>query len=104
MKKSILRLAGIFLMYGYCLTAYAQKDIYEIKVYAMKSAEQITATDNYLRDAYIPAMHRLGLKQVGVFKPISNDTALVKEIYVIVPYISAACNRRSRKLSRISPN
>ena len=103
MKKSILRLAGIFLIHAWCLTAFAQKDIYEIRVYTMKSADQVTATDNYLKDAYVPAMHRLGLKQVGVFKPVSNDTALVKLIYVLVPYISLDVWRRTKSNIETDP-
>ncbi len=27
----------------------------------------------------MPAMHRLGIKQIGVFKPLSNDTAEIKK-------------------------
>ena len=62
----------------------------------MKTAEQLNATDNYLKDAYMPVMHRMGIKQIGVFKPISNDTAVVKEIIVIVPYISLDVWQRTK--------
>jgi hypothetical protein len=86
MKKMILRLTGIVLMNALCLVATAQKDIYEIRVYKLKSADQVNATDNFLKDAYLPALHRLGIQNIGVFKPISNDTAVYKQIYVIVPY------------------
>ena len=88
MKKQIARLTGFILMNAFCVIAYAQKDIYEILVYKLKSADQVNATDNYLKDAYMPAMHRLGIKQVGVFKPVSNDTAEIKKIVVLVQYIS----------------
>ncbi len=109
MKESIARFTLIVILNALCLLSFArkershsgrdlilgkekrsgsEKEIYEIKVYKLKSNEQVTATDNYLKDVYLPAMHRLGLKQIGVFKPISNDTAAVKLIYVIVPYIS----------------
>jgi NIPSNAP len=88
MKKWIAIPISIMLMSLISTITYAQNDIYEISVYKLKSAEQVKATDNYLKDAFLPAMHRLGLKQIGVFKPLSNDTASVKLIYVLVQYIS----------------
>ncbi|MEJ0082471.1 MAG: hypothetical protein WDM78_16305 [Puia sp.] len=41
-----------------------------------------------MKDAYIPAMHRLGIKQIGVFKPVANDTTEIKKVIVLVQYIS----------------
>jgi hypothetical protein len=88
MKKSLLRLSCVVLLSVFCTYTYAQKEFYEIRVYKLKSAEQETLTDNYLRDAWMPIMHRMGIKNIGVFKPITNDTAVFKQIVVIVPYIS----------------
>ena len=94
--KKIFRLAVVFMLTSICLQSNAQKDIYEIQVYKLKSSDQEKATDNFLRDVYLPAMHRLGIKQVGVFKPLSNDTATIKKIFVIVQYISLDVWRRSK--------
>ncbi len=88
MKKIIARFFGIILLHTFIISGYGQKEIFEIRVYKMKTAEQMKATDNYLENAYLPVLHRMGIKQIGVFKPLSNDTAIVKEIIVIVPYIS----------------
>ena len=88
MKNIVARLIGIILLNIIFISVHAQKEIYEMKVYKMKTEDQIKATDNYLENAYLPALHRVGIKQIGVFKPISNDTAAIKEIIVIVPYIS----------------
>src|SRR5450432_109663 len=88
MKKMIARLTVFVLLNAFCIMSYAQKDIYEMLVYKLKTAEQITATDNFLKDAYLPAMHRLGIKQIGVFKPVANDTAEIKKIILLVQYIS----------------
>jgi len=63
-------------------------DIYQIKVYHLKDNEQVKMTDNFLKDAYLPALHRFGIKNIGVFKPIANDTASVKLIYVLIPFSS----------------
>lgn len=34
----------------------------------------------------MPALHRLNIKQVGVFKPLANDTAAIKKIYTLIPF------------------
>src|ERR1700685_1130892 len=94
MKKMIARLTCLLLLNAFCNLVYAQKEIYEIIVYKLKSNDQVAATDNYLENVYLPAMHRLGIKQIGIFKPISNDTATILQIYVIVPYISLDVWRR----------
>ncbi|MDB5200226.1 MAG: family containing protein [Chitinophagaceae bacterium] len=66
----------------------SKKDFYEIKIYNLKSNEQVLAVDQYLKNAYLPALHRAGISKVGVFKPIVNDTAQVKKIYVFIPFHS----------------
>ena len=88
MNTAPTRLLFIFLLNLIFFSGFAQKEIYELRIYKMKTAGQIKAIDNYLENAYLPALHRIGIKQIGVFKPISNDTSALKEIIVIVPYIS----------------
>jgi hypothetical protein len=56
---------------------------YQLKVYHLKTKSQEDRIDRFLKDAYLPALHRMGIKQVGVFKPISEDTDN-KLIYVFV--------------------
>jgi NIPSNAP len=63
----------------------AKKDIYEIKVYRMKTNDQVTQVDNFLKNAYLPALHRLGISGIGVFKNVGIDTAVEKSIYVWIP-------------------
>ncbi|QRR02959.1 NIPSNAP family protein [Dyadobacter sandarakinus] len=63
----------------------AKREFYELKIYHLKSKDQESRVDNYLKDAYIPAMHRAGIKDIGVFKPVTSDTASGKRIYVLVP-------------------
>jgi len=58
---------------------------YQLKIYHFKTQAQETRVDNYLQNAYLPAMHRAGIKNVGVFKPVAGDS-LGKRIYIFVPY------------------
>lgn len=62
-----------------------KKDIYQIKVYHLKTNEQVVALDLFLQNAYLPALHRLGIKNIGVFKNLGIDTAVEKSIYTWIP-------------------
>src|SRR5690606_2921039 len=57
---------------------------YQLKVYHFKTAAQEAQIDQFLKDAYIPAMHRAGIPAVGVFKPIEQDAA-DQRVYVFTP-------------------
>ena len=62
------------------------QDYYNIKVYNISSKAQEAKVDSYLKDVYIPALHRAGITQVGVFKPIEQDTIWGgKVIFVFMP-------------------
>lgn len=66
----------------------ANSPIFQIRLYHLKDNQQVSMADNFLKDAYLPALHRLGIKNIGVFKPIANDTASDKLIYVLIPFTS----------------
>jgi len=66
----------------------ATRQYFEIKIYHAGNNEQVNQLKNYLRQALIPALHRYGLKSIGVFEAIANDTATDKKIYVFIPYAS----------------
>ncbi len=58
---------------------------YQIKIYHLKTKAQEQRIDKFLQDAYLPALHRAGIKNIGVLKPIAQDTS-DKLIYVFIPY------------------
>lgn len=65
------------------------RDYYQIKVYTLKDATQQTTVEKYLKDAYLPALHKAGFKKVGVFKPIESDTEnFGKKLFVVIPFKS----------------
>ena len=60
---------------------------YEIRIYTVTGAAQEGRVDAFLRDAYLPALHRAGISKAGVFKPVETDTASFgKLIYLFVPF------------------
>ena len=86
-KKSfagVLSLCSFILLLTMSLSISA-RDYYQLKVYTIKSAEQESRIDNYLKNAYIPAMHRAGVKTIGVFKPKADDPAVGTKIFVFIP-------------------
>lgn len=78
------QIIGVLFLLTIHLNIKAQQSFYyEVKTYFFKSTEQEQALDSYLQSAFIPALHKIGMGPVGVYKPIANDTAVVKKIIVI---------------------
>ena len=48
------------------------REFYQIISYTFGTEEQVLATDNYLRDALVPALKRQGIEKVCVFKQYPN--------------------------------
>ncbi len=91
MKKNICFIA-ILLLQLLVNTASAKeksREFYQITVYHFAAGVQETALDSYLKEMYLPALHRMGNTNIGVFKPIANDTAIDKLIYIIIPFKKA---------------
>ena len=65
--------------------ASPKQTFYTIRVYQLKTQQQETRVDSFLQYALIPALHRQGISQVGAFKPVGNDTAAIRKIYIFIP-------------------
>lgn len=61
------------------------REFYQLKTYILNSDEQVQATDHFLKEAYLPGLKRLGIKNIGVFKPKPNATDTLKKIIVVIP-------------------
>jgi hypothetical protein len=68
----------------------AKREFYEIRVYHFKDTANEKRIDRYLQFALLPALHRYGIKDIGVFKAIGNDTLADKLLYVLIPMESLA--------------
>lgn len=82
----------IFIVCFVLLVSVAAKDpspwFYEIRIYRLADVADETRVDTYLQKALVPALHRIGVKNVGVFKPVKEDTIFNKRMYVLIPYKS----------------
>lgn len=66
------------------------REFYQLKTYMFDTDEQVQTTDNYLKDAFLPALKKQGIKNIGVFKSRLNETDSLKKIVVLIPFSSLA--------------
>ena len=68
-----------------------QTELYELRVYLNNTPEKQSVVSDYLKSSLVPALHRMGMKQVGVFKPAGY--AAVKgddySMFLLVPFQNA---------------
>ncbi|MDA0196908.1 MAG: NIPSNAP family protein [Bacteroidetes bacterium] len=64
------------------------REFYQLKTYEFASDDQVQRTDSYLGNAFIPALHKLGIQNVGVFKNIQNENDTSRLTYVLIPFSS----------------
>ena len=104
MKYKSLFLGSIALLFITFATAAGPvkkappREFYQLMVYHIKDKAQETRMDKFLSEAYLPALHRAGVKTVGVFKTLNIDTASDKKIYVFMPFKSLAAFHKTTKL------
>lgn len=75
----------------FTVTVWAQKNtapyFFQLKIYHLKKQEQQAALDRFLETAWMPAMKKAGIKEIGVFKPVEPDTTEYL-VYVLIPFKS----------------
>jgi hypothetical protein len=74
----------VLLALGFTVKAAPARYYYQIKIYHIKTKAQEDRLDSYLKNAYLPALHRANVSKVGVFK--SDQDTSGKRVYVFVPY------------------
>lgn len=85
MKTRILLITCLSMLFSAYVFSKNTPEYYKITVYKYKTANQEKMIDAYLKDALLPALHKMKIHDVGVFKAIANDTASQKRMYVFFP-------------------
>ncbi len=89
MKKKFFPYVALFLFtIVFSLNAKASptpREFYLIQIYHCSTNAQVNGVDTYLKDVYLPYMHKAGIQKIGVFAPVVNDTAADKKVYVWLP-------------------
>jgi hypothetical protein len=63
------------------------REFYQLKIYTFDSDQQVKRTENYLEKAFLPALKRQNIFNVGVFKlreQSAVDSAI--KLYVLIPF------------------
>ncbi len=63
------------------------REFYELRYYQLHRGPGVQMTQDYLRDAAIPALNRAGIKPVGVFETLVGPQS--PSLYVLIPHPSA---------------
>jgi hypothetical protein len=83
LKSTILMIVCSILFSGSLKSQTA--GYYQLKIYCLENDSQLQRMDSFLKQAYLPALHRAGIQLVGVFKPNGPDTAAIKKLWVLIP-------------------
>lgn len=90
MKFFVLIFLTSICIYGSSFqTPDKKREYYQLTIYHFANAGQEQMIDTYLEKALLPALHKKMIHHAGVFKPIANDTATDKLIYLLVPIADA---------------
>ncbi|MGH7972305.1 MAG: NIPSNAP family protein [Limisphaerales bacterium] len=63
------------------------REFYELRYYQLHRGPGVALTNDYLRDAAIPALNRAGIRPVGVFEVLVGPQS--PSLYVLIPHPSA---------------
>jgi hypothetical protein len=84
-RKLISALAcGLLAVLVTAFTVAPKREFYQLKTYHLKDRNQRDRLETYLKQAYLPALHRAGVGKVGVFTPTDADSLL----FVLIPFKS----------------
>ena len=93
MKKMFFYSACISLaIFGFIipLKGYSAKNAayFQLKIYHYSNARQENVLDSFIKNDFMPYLRKSGIKNIGIFKAIANDTAVDKKMYIFIPFKS----------------
>ena len=68
------------------INLFAQKEFYELRTYELFQSSSVNSFNQYFEKAFIPALNKLGIKNIGVFREVSES--LPSKFYILIPYES----------------
>lgn len=90
LASSLAASASASLMHGEAASGrdrMATREFYELRYYQLHRGPGVAVTNAYLRDAAIPALNRIGIRQIGVFNIMVGPES--PSLYVLIPHPSA---------------
>jgi len=91
MNQNKLIIASLVTLFTFSLSYITlaqdgKRDLYALKIYHIANSDQEKMIDQYLKSAFIPAAHKAGVSNVGVFKPLPSEEDAGEKIYVFLPF------------------
>ena len=65
-----------------------QFEYYQLKTYSFDTEEQVSTIEKYLEKAFLPGLKKLGITNIGVFKPKPSEDDTLRMIFVLIPFSS----------------
>lgn len=98
MKKLIIVLIVLIAALYHKDAQAQQRQYYELRTYVLANDTQQSRVESYLEKSLIPALKRQGIRNIGAFAPIANDTAATRHLYLLIPFdnIQSIFNYESR--------
>lgn len=87
-KISVILCVAFILMVQIAEAQKSKREFYQLKIYSLANEQGEKLTDAFLKDAFIPALHRQGIKNVGAFKLVPNEKDTLQQIYLLIPFSS----------------
>lgn len=85
MKKLIRVIAVLSVVILSSFSSKPERENYQLKIFTLENSAQEMQMDSYLEKALIPALHKVGIDKVGVFKTIEGKNDGQKLIVLFVP-------------------
>lgn len=85
------KISYILLLFCISISVKSQQqsqEYYQLKIYTFETDTQEQVTDDYLKNAFLPALKHFDIQNIGVFKPRPTDSITPKKTYVLIPYTS----------------
>jgi len=64
------------------------REFYQLKIYTFKTDAQVSVTDKYLKEAFLPGLKKQGINPVGVFRLKTNESDTIHQTFVLIPFTS----------------
>ena len=64
-----------------------EREFIQLRIYHFNNKTQQERVEKFLKDALLPALHRLGINRTGVMRTMDADTTGLK-VYVLIPFKS----------------
>lgn len=89
MEITSLKTTALFCLLLFSLVSQSQetnRELYQLKTYTFANEAQEQITDSYLQNAFLPALKRQGISNIGVFKLRPGYTVTSNKTYVLIPF------------------